>query len=185
MNNYNRLLTYEATVKNPQWLSTAMILTLGLGLIAWQLNDEPAKSSGIEWLTFESAHAKTIKEKKLMMVDVYTDWCSWCKVMDKETFGHPDVVKFAQKNMVMAKMNAESEAKVRFRGREYTQRQLAMGLGVTGYPTVVFFDGKGDLVTTVSGYIPPDKFLPILEYLHGRHYEKKITFEDFLAQRKK
>ena len=162
-----------------------LLIALAATFISWKSSDEPAKLSGIEWLNFENAHAKTIKEKKLMMVDVYTDWCKWCKVMDEQTFSHPDIVKFAQKNMVMAKMNAESDAKVRFKDKEYTQRQLAMGLGVTGYPTVVFFDDKGEMITSVSGFITADKFLPILEYLHGRHYDKKVSFEDFLAQRKK
>jgi len=172
-------------VKNLKLQYVILAMIVGLASIAWMIRDEPAKPAGIEWLSFENAHAKTIKEKKLMMVDVYTDWCKWCKVMDEQTFSHPDVVKFAQKNMVMAKMNAESDAKVRFKDKDYTQRQLAMGLGVTGYPTVVFFDDKGELITSVSGFITPDKFLPILEYLHGRHYDKKVSFEDFLAQRKK
>jgi thioredoxin-related protein len=162
-----------------------MIILPAATLLALKLSDEPAKSTGIEWLNFEKAHAKTIKEKKLMMVDVYTDWCKWCKVMDEQTFSHPEVVKFAQKNMVMAKMNAESDAKVRFKDKEYTQRQLAMGLGVTGYPTVVFFDHNGEFITKISSFIPAENFLPILEYLHGRHYEKKISFEDFMAKRKK
>lgn len=161
-----------------------MIMALAGALLGWRTGDQPVKASGIEWLNFENAHSKTIKEKKLMMVDVYTDWCKWCKVMDEQTFSHPDIVKFAQKNMVMAKMNAESDAKVRFRDKEYTQRQLAAGLGVSGYPTVVFFDDKGEMITSISGFITADKFLPILEYLHGRHYEK-MKFDAFLTTRNK
>lgn len=172
-------------MKNLKKILFPFLIMLAAMLVGWKMNNELPTSPGIEWLNFESAHAKTIKEKKLMMVDVYTDWCKWCKVMDEQTFSHPDVVKFAQKNMVMAKMNAESDIKVRFKDKEYTQRQLAAGLGVTGYPTVVFFDDKGELITSVSGFITADKFLPILEYLHGRHYDKKVSFEDFLAQRKK
>lgn len=171
-------------MQNVKWLGVATMMALGLALIAWKMNDEAPKKSGIEWLTFENAYAKTIKEKKLMMVDVYTDWCSWCKVMDRETFNHPDIVRFARQNMVMAKMNAESDAKVRFQDQDFTQRQLAMRLGVTGYPTVVFFNDRGELLTSVSGYIPADKFLPILEYLQSRHYEK-MKFEAFLETRKK
>lgn len=160
------------------------VLIFGVISVAWKMRDEPARPSAIQWLSFENAHAKTIKEKKLMMVDVYTDWCKWCKVMDEQTFSHPDIVAFARKNMVMAKMNAESDAKVRFRNKEYTQRQLAAGLGVTGYPTVVFFDDKGEFITNVSGFIKPEQFLPILEYLHGRHYEK-MKFDAYMEARKK
>lgn len=167
-----------------KWMQTLAVLALGLAVIAWKMRDETAKKSGIEWLSFEDAYAKAIKEKKLMMVDVYTDWCSWCKVMDRETFGHPDIVQFARQKMVMAKMNAESEARLRFQDKELTQRQLARSLGVTGYPTVVFFNERGEVLTNVSGYIPPDEFLPILEYLQGRHYEK-MKFDAFLEARKK
>lgn len=180
---HSRVLSDEANVQNAKWLRVATILALGCATIGWKMEDETARKSGIEWLSFEQAYAKAVKEKKLMMVDVYTDWCSWCKVMDRETFGHPDIVQFARQKMVMAKMNAESDAKVRFQNQELTQRQLARSLGVTGYPTVVFFNGKGELLTNVSGYIPPDKFLPILEYLQGGHYEK-MKFDAFLQMRK-
>jgi len=178
-------LTCEVNVRKIKLASVLAIAVLAVAFVAWTMSEEPSKPAAIEWLNFENAHAKTVKEKKLMMVDVYTDWCKWCKVMDEQTFSHPDIVKFARQNMVMSKMNAESDAKVRFRDKEYTQRQLAAGLGVSGYPTVVFFDANGDLITNVSGFIPADKFLPILEYLHGRHYEKKVSFEAFLESRKK
>ncbi|MDZ7305330.1 MAG: thioredoxin fold domain-containing protein, partial [candidate division KSB1 bacterium] len=124
------------------------------------------------------------KEKKMMVVDFYTDWCGWCKVMDRETYGNANVIKFAKEKLVLVKVNAESNEKTNFRNRTYTYRQLAAAFGVTGYPATAFLDANGEVLTLVPGYIPPDKFLPILEYLEGGHH-KNMKFDEFLAKRNK
>ena len=47
----------------------------------------------VKWMSFEEAVAKSKIEKRKIFIDVYTDWCGWCKVMDKSTFNDPQVAK--------------------------------------------------------------------------------------------
>lgn len=138
----------------------------------------------LKWHTFSEALAKGKSENKLIVVDFYTDWCTWCKVMDEKTYGDPAVVDFASKKLVLAKVNAESNEKTTYKGKEYTFRQLSAAFGIRGFPTTIFLTPKGEFLTDVTGYITAEKFLPMLQYLEGGHYEK-LTFDEFLAKREK
>ena len=65
----------------------------------------------IQWMSFEDAVAMTQNEgnTKKVFIDVYTDWCGWCKKMDKDTFQNPEVAKYMQENYYMVKFNAEGK----------------------------------------------------------------------------
>jgi len=139
------------------------------------------KSKDVQWLSFDKGMALAKKNNKLMVVDFYTDWCHWCKVMDEQTYGDNTIVKYAAGNAVMVKLNAETEKKFEFKGAKYTGRQLSQLFGVTGFPTTVFISPKGELITSVSGFIPPEKFITILKYLAGNHYEK-MKYDEFVKQ---
>ncbi len=138
-------------------------------------------SQKVEWHTFDKGVDRAKKENKLLVVDFYTDWCQWCKVMDKETFANKQVVDFAKDNVIMAKINAETSDKFGYKDANYSGRQLSQMFGIRGFPTTVFLDANGDLITTVSGYIPADRFTLILKYLSGSWYEK-MKFDEFLKK---
>lgn len=161
-----------------------LMITLVMGLMPLWSGDDKGKKEQVSWLTFEQGLAASKKEKKMMVVDFYTDWCGWCKVMDKETYGHESIIKFAKEKLVLVKVNAESNEKTRFREKDYTYRELAAAFGVNGYPATAFIDANGEVLTLVSGYVPADKFLPVLEFLSGGHH-KTMKFEEFLEKKKK
>ena len=87
-------------------------------------------------------------------VDIYTDWCGPCKLMDKNTFQNSDVAQYLNNNFYAVKFNAEGNTKVSFKGREFSNinyneslkggrnatHDFARYLGISGYPTIVFFD---------------------------------------------
>lgn len=142
------------------------------------------KTEKIQWHSFDKGVELSQKENKLLVVDFYTDWCHWCKVMEEQTYGDKGIIKYARENAIMAKLNAETEEKYKFRDAHYSGRQLSQLFGVTGFPTTVFMSPKGELITAVSGFIPPEKFIDILKYLGGNYYEK-MKFDEFVKQQEK
>jgi len=141
------------------------------------------KKIKITWQTFDKGVELAKKEKKMLVLDIYTDWCHWCKVMDKDTYGNPEVIKYAQANLVMAKLNAETDKKFKFKEGNYTGQQLSMMFGVEGFPSTIFLNSEGEMITSVSGFIPADRFTLILKYLKDNWYER-MKFDEFVKKNK-
>jgi thioredoxin-related protein len=91
----------------------------------------------------------------LVMVEFFTDWCTWCRRLETETFADHDVRRELA-GVVPVRLNAEQEG-----------AELAAKLGVEGYPTVVFLGPEGDEVDRIVGYLPPDRFLEQLRLIRG------------------
>ncbi len=87
--------------------------------------------------------------KKIIMVDVWTDWCSWCKKLDSETYINPDVIKESKK-FVCLKINPEKDQK----GNEFIQPY-----NITGYPTILFIESDGSLLYSINGFVEAPNFL--------------------------
>lgn len=92
--------------------------------------------------TWEEVLAKAAKENKYIMLDAYTDWCGWCKVMDTKTFPDPAVGEVVNENFIPVKINFEKGIGV----------ELGMKFRVSSYPTTLFFNPQGQLVHINHGY---------------------------------
>ena len=126
----------------------------------------------VQWLGFDAAIARAQKENKHLIVDVYTNWCSWCKVMDRQTYGNADVAAYLNEHFVLAKVNGESATKLTWQGKELTERAFARAVGVKGYPSTFFMKPNADLLGGVPGYIKSPDMLIYAKYISTRYYEK-------------
>jgi len=93
-------------------------VALFLSLTASKLTNTPAEGS-VKWITFEEAIKKSKTEKRPIFIDVYTDWCGWCKVMDKNTFNDPQVAKLLNEKFYAVKFDAEQKEDVVFNGNTF------------------------------------------------------------------
>ncbi|HTK81394.1 MAG TPA: thioredoxin fold domain-containing protein [Bacteroidota bacterium] len=132
----------------------------------------------LKWKTFDAGFAEAKKSNKKIMLDIYTDWCGWCKRLDKDTYGNEKVMDYLNSQYVVIKLNAESATKLNFKDKEYSEAGMAQALGATGYPTIVFFDGKGEPITSIPGYVDAERFLPILTFIGDDSY-KSMTWEEY------
>ncbi len=139
-----------------------------------------AKSIELRWTKLETAVKTAAEQDKPVMVDVYTDWCGWCKKMDKEVFNNPDVAEALDRMFTLAKVNGESRESITYKGQKTDGFGIVQGFGIRGYPALIFLDSKGDVLTIIPGYIDAENFLPIVEFLGGKHYEK-MEWEAYLA----
>ncbi len=117
-----------------------------------------------EWAQdYDRAFAAAKETKRIVMVDVYTDWCGWCKKLDKDTFSDKGVGDKLTKDFVAVKLNPEKSPK---------GATLAKEFGVTGYPHIVFVDTTGAKVSEIIGYLPPGEFLKRLEMITDKATKK-------------
>jgi thioredoxin-related protein len=136
-------------------------------------------TSTIKWLTFEQAIDVAKKEKRKVIIDVYTDWCGWCKKMDATTFSHPKIVEYINKKYYAVKLNAESDKSFNFKGQKVTERQLASQFfKVTAYPTTVYLDENFDLISPVPGFWEAREYDKVIHFF-GEDQFKKQTWDDF------
>jgi clan AA aspartic protease (TIGR02281 family) len=144
----------------------------------------------IEWLSWEQAVAKMEKEPRKIMVDVYTDWCGWCKRMDATTMEDPKIVKLIGEKYYAVKMDGEGKKDIVFRGRTYKwvaqgrngyhELPAEMLSGKMSYPTLVFLDEEYGIIQPLPGYQDVPTLEPILAYFGGGHY-KNTPWETFQA----
>lgn len=142
------------------------VLSLGVMLFVSSFTEPPVKekpNKEIKWVTIEEAQELSKEKPKKIIMDVYTDWCGWCKKMDKTTFSDEKVVDYVNKNFYAVKFNAEANKTFDFKGQEFTNPQFTKALRVSGYPTVVFFAEDFSKFQPVSGYRQADEFLKMLE----------------------
>jgi thioredoxin-related protein len=120
----------------------------------------------INWYSFEEVVKLTEENPKMILIDVYTDWCGWCKKMDKDTFTKKAVVDYVNENFYAVKLNAEDKKKTfTFRGQEYTEETMARAMRVSSYPNFVIMDAAMENITQLPGYRDADNFVASLNKL--------------------
>lgn len=131
-----------------------------------------AQAQQIKWMTFDEALAAQQLDPKPIFMDVYTDWCGPCKVLDKKTFADAKVEAYISANYYAVKFNAESDSKITYKGITYgnpefikgrtgknTQHEFAKFLKLIGYPTMFIFDAKGEVLKSLVGFKTAEQLL--------------------------
>ena len=165
------------------------ILQLLIVLFIVGLNVESfAQKAIVKWYTFEEAVALNQKEQRKVFIDVYTDWCGWCKKMDANTFTHPTIAKILNEDYYAVKFDAESRDTIFFAGQQFindgnssrSPHQLAVALlqGKMSYPSIAYMNENNQLLTAVPGYYTPEKLEPILRFFADDAH-KSTSFEEY------
>lgn len=151
---------------------------IGLLIIATMLFAESRT-----WYTFNEGIAKAEKENKHIIIDFYTDWCGWCKQMDKKTFSDPEVSKFLFDNFIPIRINAENMTeKLKFQNRTLTPREIASAFRISGFPSVAFLTSKSEIIVVIPGFIEKEMFMNLLKYMNSECYRSKMSMEEFLKK---
>ena len=148
-------------------------------LILWGIPILQAQS--IQWMTFEEAIEAQQSVKKKVFVDIYTDWCSWCKKMDQTTFHNKVIADYINEHYYPVKFNAESNSDITFKGNTYEfvrqgrrgYHQLAVELtqGRLSFPTVVFLDENLHIIQALRGFQSSLRFEQIMTYFAQDYYK--------------
>lgn len=152
-----------------------------------------AVAQEINWMSFEEALEAQKKKPKKIMMDVYTNWCGPCKMLDKNTFQNKDVAKYVNENFYAVKFNAEGNDVVTYKGQTFDNanykeelknrrnsvHKLARHFKVSAYPTIVYMDEKGEVIAPIKGYQKPQQIELYLKMFSSDAHKNLTTQEDF------
>lgn len=153
-----------------------------LALLLLTLLPAAAPARAVEWKGWNAGLSAAASSRRPVLVDVYTDWCRWCKQMDRDVYARADVSQYLERHFVTVKLNAEGGEMVAHQGRNLSARALASSFGVSGYPTTIFLTSSGEHLVNVPGYVEPGRFLLLLRYIGDGHMERGEKWDDYVKK---
>ncbi len=148
----------------------------------------PQKKSGIKWYDIKDLDSLVAKGDRPVMIDAYTDWCAWCRHMDKTTFAQENMINYINSRFYAVKFNTEVIDTITFKGKTYVNKKKGKSMtnelanelldNRLAYPSLVFFDREGKKFVS-AGYKKPKD----LEYLLVYFFEnvgKSASLENFI-----
>ncbi|TLV00216.1 thioredoxin family protein [Dyadobacter luticola] len=171
--------------------STLLILVTFTVSTGFKSDSAERPAEQIQWMSIEEAYAKIQKEPRKVLIDLYTDWCGWCKVMDRETFKDKAVIDYVNKKYYAVKLDAEQKEAIKLGnqnfkylaqgGRGINEIALALTNNQPSYPTTVFLDDQFNMIQPLPGYLKAKEFHQIITFI-GEDYHKKEAFETYKAK---
>ncbi|WP_339662104.1 thioredoxin fold domain-containing protein [uncultured Polaribacter sp.] len=152
------------------------------------------KAQEIKWISLNKALELQKENPKKIMMDVYTNWCGPCKMLDKQTFQNKDVVAYVNKNYYAVKFNGEGNEAINYKGDSFgnpnydktransrnSAHEFADFMGINAYPTIAFLNEKGEFVIPLKGFHEPQQLEFYLKMLANDKYMELTTQEKFI-----
>jgi thioredoxin 1 len=129
-----------------------------------------SEKSEVKWCSYQVGIEKMKKENKKGFIHFYTNWCTFCKLMNTNTFTDQKVIDYLNENFVPIRVNAEE------------QQDIAKTYNVNKFPNNFYIAEDISTIGNRPGYIPPDVLLDMLTYVHTNSY-KTMTFNDFMVKK--
>ncbi len=170
-------------MRKPVFLLIAALLIVWLGYYGFADKSSNASTDwedNISWVDAGITKDALVAKGKPVYLFVTTEWCTYCKKMKAETFTDIDVQERLSNSFVSIYLNPEQEGTARFTGTSMTYKELATQLGVTGYPTNVFFSETGEILGVQPGYLDTENMKQITKYVGDGHYKDK-SFPEFIS----
>ncbi len=142
------------------------LIVATLSLIIFCFSTTLAESKKIEWLSYKKGMELSKTKGKKIYINFHATWCGPCKIMKKNTFSNPYVIKYLNDNFIPIRVDIDKENKI------------ASKLRVRGVPTSIFFKENGDKIAAQPGYIPPLLFEKILAFINSNSYAT-MNFDKF------
>ncbi|MEM6320799.1 MAG: DUF255 domain-containing protein [Bacteroidota bacterium] len=143
----------------------------------------------VNWMSWEDAIAANEVEPRKIFVDVYTQWCAYCKKMDRETFSNQYVAKYLNENYYPVKLDAQQKNDIFYKNKIYrfvnrggknSYHELAAEImnGRLSYPTIVFLNEDEKVIQSIPGYRGALEFELFITYF-GENHHKEIPWSSY------
>lgn len=154
------------------------ILFTVIGFLLLHTSLAAQESDKVQWLSFEQLEDSLAVKPKKVFIDFYTDWCTYCRKMDKVVFTKPAVIDLLKKEYYAVRFDAETEAEVRFGGQLFINDQLgysrnplhqiaqllALREGQFVAPTLIILDEDFTVVARYFEYLASKQLLEVLAF---------------------
>ena len=132
----------------------------------------------VDWVHFNDAIEKSKAEKKLVLIEIYTNLCRHCEKLDKNVYNDPKIARKINANFVPVKIDAEdSVSGIFYHGKQITPSELARSLdslNAKDYPSTFFLSSEGKRVGFHNGYMRKKKYDKVLDsYLNDGHKKQE------------
>jgi|TARA_B110000967_G_C18900395_1_gene574445 thioredoxin-related protein len=168
-----------------------IILTL-LTLVFFSNNITAQK---INWISLNEALALQKESPKKIMIDIFTNWCGPCKLLDKKTFQNKDVATYVNEHYYAVKFNGEGNETVNYQEKTFknpnydaskansrnSAHQFADYMGINAYPTIAFLNETGDFIIPLKGFRGPQQLEFYLKMFFADKHTELKTQETFDA----
>jgi thioredoxin-related protein len=170
-------------------MKTVKYLSVLIILFTLLASFKPKKKDKVNWITVSELNKAYSKHPKPIIIDVYTNWCGWCRVMEKETYSNDAVARYINENFYAVKFNAESKDTVVLAGKifgynpAFKANDLAVYLlsGRMGYPTTILLSAIDAQPAPLSGFLKPSELEPPLKFFGEGAYKNK-EFPEFMRE---
>jgi thioredoxin-related protein len=140
----------------------------------------------INWISLEQAFEKNKTKPKKIIIDVYTGWCGWCKVMDQKTFSNQEIVKYINENYYAVKLDAETKSEIKIGQNvfKYDEQSRANNAAITllqgkmTYPSIVYLDESFNMIQPIPGYMEAPEFHKVITFM-GENAYKSTPFDTY------
>lgn len=138
----------------------------------------------VSWMTLDQATEAQKTNPKKILINFYADWCSQCKLMDRNTFSDPVISQLINENYYAVKFNSEGNEKVSLLGRTFANENLNVGkkknslhdftkfMNVNAVPAIVFLDLNNQPITMLQGALTAKELEPYLSLISVDEYKK-------------
>lgn len=145
-----------------------------------------ADEAALNWIDITAMESAQTAKKQFIFIDLYTDWCGWCKRMDASTFKERSVIDYMKSKYHSVKFNAERTDSITFQKQvypyleQYKIHQMALALfngQSPSYPTFIVLGPDYEYLACIQGYQQPEQLLQ-----HLKDAEKR--YDDYIKTKK-
>lgn len=156
--NYVRYITLTSLIALSIAVGGAFAADTDEGVAA----DKPQATATINWhASYEEGLKLAKSQNKKALVYFFSTRCFYCSMMEKNTFTNAATIDFLNDNFVPIRLNTESNA------------ELAKKYNVVGVPASIFLEANGTLIGARPGYMPPEDYMKMLEFVSAESYKEK------------